>query len=345
MKFKSLKRILIGGFAVAATFGMASCSGEEALNTDFINETNEKLAYSTTTALTMLDEEVVTPDSTDEVTTPENSSETEAPVEEEVPSQGETVDEEAPSQGEITEGETPSQDETTEVLPEIIDQADLIINNNAEFSFISIESDREGYLNLNIISFKDHEGNVHAFKLYYNDVTEKVEEDDDEIETKLSYTGLVVYNDNEYTFEFSSETEVEEDETEIETKLVIFTGENSYISIKNESENEKNEIEEEFSYKVVEDGKTILSYSVSNEFEDGKTKVKVKLNGETYKIVEKIKDGKKGIMLEVGKHGSFYERTKGSDGKYKFHFNGKFELNDTDIQNIKDFISNKKNEE
>lgn len=334
MKFKSLKRILIGGFAIAATFGMASCSGEEALNTDFINETNEKLAYSTTTALTMLDEEVVTPESTDEVTTPENSSEAEAPVEEEAPSQGETVEEEAPSQG-----------ETTEVLPEIIDQADLIINNNAEFSFISIESDRDEYLNLSIISFKDHEGIVHTFKLYYNDVTEEVEEDDDEIETKLSYTGLVVYNDNEYTFEFSSETEVEEDETEIETKLVIFTGENSYISIKNESENEENETEEKFSYKVVEDGKTILSYSVSNEFEDGKTKVKVKLNGETYKIVEKIKDGKKGIMLEVGKHGSFYERTKGSDGKYKFHFNGKYELNDTDIQNIKDFISNKKNEE
>ena len=46
MKFKSLKRILIGGFAVAATFGMASCSGEEALNTDFINETNDELKAS-----------------------------------------------------------------------------------------------------------------------------------------------------------------------------------------------------------------------------------------------------------------------------------------------------------
>ncbi|MGM9971080.1 MAG: hypothetical protein ACI35W_01565 [Anaeroplasmataceae bacterium] len=282
MKTKNLKGILLGGFAFSAIFTLAACSNSEAGASQFILASNEKLAYSTTTAISMLDsDELMAATSIEE----------------------ETVD--------------TTTDNSTEYLPEIIEQADLIITNDANFSFVSIESDREDYLNLNIISFNDYEGATHTFKLYYNDVTEKVDTDDDEVETKISYTGLVVYNEMEYSFKFESKTEVEEDESEVKTKLVIYTGENSYISIKNECETEEDEIEEKFTYKVVENNETVVSYSISTEIENGETKVKVKINGETIKLEETIKDDKHYISFKDGKYEAFFERVKDENGKHK----------------------------
>ena len=289
MKTKYLKGFILGGFLFTALFSLAACNSNES-KSGFETSSNECLAYSTATALTMIDTEEASAEESELPADTTTGSENETPVESD-----------------------------TDYLPEIIEQADLIITNDSNFSFISIESDRDDYQNLNIVSFNDYENTTHTFKLYYNEVDENVETSSDEVETKISYSGIVVYNDLEYTFTFESKTEEEEDELEVKIKLVIYTDENSYISIKNESETEEDEVEEKFTYKVVEDGKEVISYSISTETEGSKTKVKVKINGETIEIEEKIKDNKHVLKIKDNKYEAFFERGQDKFGNDKHH--------------------------
>ena len=84
------------------------------------------------------------------------------------------------------------------------DNLNIQIQSLMEKINLLIESDRDDYLNHSIISFNDYEGTTHTFKLYYNDVLETVDTDD-EVETKVNYSGLLIYNELEYTFDFESD--------------------------------------------------------------------------------------------------------------------------------------------
>ena len=305
---KKIKRLFIGVFTLIAIFILGSCSSSEAQETKFVAATNRKLAYSATTALSIIntEEDLL-------VTNEEESS-----VVEETPTPTTEVTE-APTEETPQVPTEPTENPTADYLPDIIEQADLILANDANFSFISIESDKEDYLNLNIISFNNFDGTTQTFKLYYNDVTEKVETEEDEVETEVSYFGIVVYNGLEYTFDFESKSEIEDDESEVKTKLIIHTGENSYISIINECEIEEDEKEEKFTYKVVENDEVIVSYSISNETEDDQTKIKVRINDLTIKIEEIVKDDKHYISIKDDKCEALFERYEDENGHHKYH--------------------------
>lgn len=310
---KTIKKLLLGIFTLFAVSTLVSCSLSETEEIKFVYASNKKLAYSATTALSILDTEENI-----------NSSEEIPEVVEESPNSTTEGTEMPSTLPEITEPTTfeatqENGDIKAEYLPDIIEQADLILSNDANFSFISIESDRDDYLNHSIISFNDYEGTTHTFKLYYNDVLETVDTDDDEEETKVNYSGLLIYNELEYTFDFESETEAEEDEIEVKTKLVIYTGDDSYISIKNECEKENDEIEEKFTYKVVENNEVVVYYSISNETENDKTKVKVIINGETIKLKKVLKGDKHYISMDDGKFEALFEGYKDENGNHKHH--------------------------
>lgn len=281
---KTIKWLLLGIFTLFAVITLVSYSLSEAEEIKFVNASNKKLAYSATTALSILDTEknIYSNEEIPEVVEESPNSATERT---EIPSTLPEIIE--PITVEATQENV---DTNADYLPDIIEQADLILSNDANFGFISIESDRDDYLNHSIISFNDYEGTTHTFNLYYNDVLETVDTDDDEVERKVNYSGLLIYNELEYTFDFESETEAEDDEREVKTKLVIYTGDDFYISIKNECETEND-----------------------------KTKVKVIINGETIKLKKVLKGDKHYISMDDGKFESLFEGYKDENGNHKHH--------------------------
>lgn len=276
---KNLGKILFANIVLLGGLGaLTSCNSS---SKSFVQRANDELAFVSTTALTMLDSNTQTVKAAKRL---------------------------ASTKEELTDDN----------FIDIIETADLIINNGTGFKVEEASSDKDEYVNLNVVSFKDYAGNDYSYKLYYNDVNSETTVEDDEEEIKVSYEGIALIDDVEYDFDFESKTENEIDETELETKLIISNGDSSKITIKSESENEEDEVEQSFSYKKEENGKTVLSYSLSLEIEENKQKVKIKYNGEKIKIDESMKDGKNVIRVTFSNVTRYYERSLNEDGTYTY---------------------------
>lgn len=173
----------------------------------------------------------------------------------------------------------------TTKVDELLPQIELLLQNGSGFETKSVESDMEEYSFKEIISFNVSLTEVDSYSLYYNTYEEKIEEDDeDEIETKITYQGIAKTTDAVYNFDAILETEQDGNESENEMEFKLKTAENSYIKVKQEIELEGNEKEEEYQYKIVEDGKTTYEYKLSIELEDKETEIKLVLNNIVYKV-------------------------------------------------------------
>ncbi|MGN0807154.1 MAG: hypothetical protein ACI4MN_01730 [Candidatus Coproplasma sp.] len=230
----------------------------------------------------------------------EGTTETPAEGEEtttETPAEGEEGTTETPAEGEEGTTETPAEGEegTTETpeIPvepeqpagELTDEQLATVNGymglvenllaNGGLSYISLESDREGYETKQVISFSDLEGNVITYVMYYNSTLDYIETDFDhekeETESKYIIEGIMIIDGVEYALEGYSELEVSGEESESETYFKVTLADGSYIIMEQETEADETELV----YKVVTDKKVVEKIKFEYETENGETEIKM----------------------------------------------------------------------
>lgn len=181
----------------------------------------------------------------------------------------------------------------------LVDKANILVEN--KLTITVSESDREGYVEKQTLSYGDNE--------YYLYVTSKIkdsdddDDDEDEVEEETKYTGILVDKDKEYSFVAEEEYEAEDDEVESEFKMNVTIDDYTTVIIEQENEIEGNESETSFSCKYKTNGKTTTAYSVKTEVEDNESKIKIVENGSTYKLKYYTKNNNE--YLKVKKEGSY----------------------------------------
>lgn len=173
------------------------------------------------------------------------------------------------------------------------------------FAMIAQTSDRAEYTEKMIVSCRDISGNQVSYIMYYNQLLTESEEDEGEIEETYSIEGVMIVDGAEYAIRGERENETEGDESEAETSFRVTLGENSYMLVEQSFEQERDEVEQEFTYKVYENGRLTARSSFKYETgDDGQTEVKMTsfAGGKTdvfYFEKDRV-DGRDVIRLRVG---------------------------------------------
>lgn len=180
----------------------------------------------------------------------------------------------------------------------------------------TLTSDLEGYASLQQITY---DGQV--YKLYIAETSEQKEEE----EFKVRYNGIILANDTQYQYEAVMEVESEKNESEQENTFKIIVDETTYVSIKTEEEIEDNEQETSYQYQVVKNGNVIDSFKAELEVENNETEVKVVTLTQQFKF-------KSVIHNDV-----LYLRVKDGTNQYTLEWvDGTYQLSTVDFNSIED---------
>ncbi len=184
-------------------------------------------------------------------------------------------------------------EEDTNKIKEILPTVDLLLDNKKTFSStleeVNLEIEGNIYQYKETISFLNTKLEEDSYFLYYNIVSTKEENKENEIKEKTYIEGLA-FKDSENYYKFFSKTKIEEEnednEKEVEQKRIfhISVNETSFIEIKEEYEIEGNEVEQELKYSVVENDIETLSYSIEIENENNEEEIEVKYDGIKYEV-------------------------------------------------------------
>ena len=253
-----------------------------------------------------------------------------APVEE-TPDTSETPDVSVPETPETPEkpGEQPSDSPETAELDRYMALVESLLSDGG-FDFSSQTSDREGYAEKTVISYKDMSGAAHDYVMYFNQILTKSETDESDGETEENYSikGVMVIDGADYEIRGERKNESEEGESETETEFVVILGENRYIRVEQSVETEDGESEQEYCYSVYENGKLVERSEFSYETEENETELKMTSfkDGKTQVLYfeREIEKGEEVIEIHVGdgKHGKGYivhiEKDENGDNRYSF---------------------------
>lgn len=256
-----------------------------------------------------------------------------APVEE-TPDTSETPDVSVPETPETPEtpekpGEQPSVSPETAELDRYMALVESLLSDGG-FDFSSQTSDREGYAEKTVISYKDMSGDAHDYVMYFNQTLTKSETDESDGETEENYSikGVMVIDGADYEIRGERKNESEEGESETETEFVVILGENRYIRVEQSVETEDGESEQEYCYSVYENGKLVERSEFSYETEENETELKMTSfkDGKTQVLYfeREIEKGEEVIEIHVGdgKHGKGYivhiEKDENGDNRYSF---------------------------
>lgn len=256
-----------------------------------------------------------------------------APVEE-TPDTSETPDVSVPETPETPEtpekpGEQPSGSPETAELDRYMALVESLLSDGG-FDFSSQTSDREGYAEKTVISYKDMSGDAHDYVMYFNQTLTKSETDESDGETEENYSikGVMVIDGADYEIRGERKNESEEGESETETEFVVILGENRYIRVEQSVETEDGESEQEYCYSVYENGKLVERSEFSYETEENETELKMTSfkDGKTQVLYfeREIEKGEEVIEIHVGdgKHGKGYivhiEKDENGDNRYSF---------------------------
>lgn len=256
-----------------------------------------------------------------------------APVEE-TPDTSETPDVSVPETPEPPEtpekpGEQPSDSPETAELDRYMALVESLLSDGG-FDFSSQTSDREGYAEKTVISYKDMSGDAHDYVMYFNQTLTKSETDESDGETEENYSikGVMVIDGADYEIRGERKNESEEGESETETEFVVILGENRYIRVEQSVEAEDGESEQEYCYSVYENGKLVERSEFSYETEENETELKMTSfkDGKTQVLYfeREIENGEEVIEIHVGdgKHGKGYivhiEKDENGDNRYSF---------------------------
>ena len=256
-----------------------------------------------------------------------------APVEE-TPDTSEPPDVSVPETPETSDtpekpGEQPSGSPETAELDRYMALVESLLSDGG-FDFSSQTSDREGYAEKTVISYKDMSGDAHDYVMYFNQTLTKSETDESDGETEENYSikGVMVIDGADYEIRGERKNEFEEGESETETEFVVILGENRYIRVEQSVETEDGESEQEYCYSVYENGKLVERSEFSYETEENETELKMTSfkDGKTQVLYfeREIEKGEEVIEIHVGdgKHGKGYivhiEKDENGDNRYSF---------------------------
>lgn len=226
-------------------------------------------------------------------------------------------------------GEQPSDSPETAELDRYMALVESLLSDGG-FDFSSQTSDREGYAEKTVISYKDMSGAAHDYVMYFNQILTKSETDESDGETEENYSikGVMVIDGADYEIRGERKNESEEGESETETEFVVILGENRYIRVEQSVETEDGESEQEYCYSVYENGKLVERSEFSYETEENETELKMTSfkDGKTQVLYfeREIENGEEVIEIHVGdgKHGKGYivhiEKDENGDNRYSF---------------------------
>ena len=253
-----------------------------------------------------------------------------APVEE-TPDIPESPDVSVPETPETPEkpSEQPSDSAETAELERYMALVESLLSDGG-FDFSSQTSDREGYAEKTVISYKDMRGDAHDYVMYFNQILTKSETDESDGETEENYSikGVMVIDGADYEISGERKKESEEGESETETEFVVNLGENRYIRVEQSVETEEGESEQEYCYSVYENGKLVERSAFSYETEENETELKMTSfkDGKTQVLYfeRESEEGEEVIEIHVGdgKHGKGYivriEKDENGVNRYSF---------------------------
>ncbi len=156
-----------------------------------------------------------------------------------------------------------------EIINKYIDIFDNVVGNNTFVSTKEHIDDVESEYNYKITTtITNLDGKQQTFEMYFTetklDNTLVTDDDDDEIESKLS--GKMIYEGAEY--EIQGKKTIEEDEIEIE--FFAYIDQENYIKIEQETENN----EQEFEYTIHKNG---LKETMSLEIEEERNEIEIEM--------------------------------------------------------------------
>ena len=253
-----------------------------------------------------------------------------APVEE-TPDIPESPDVSVPETPETPEkpSEQPSGSPETAELERYMALVESLLSDGG-FDFSSQTSDREGYAEKTVISYKDMKGDAHDYVMYFNQILTKLETDESDGETEENYSikGVMVIDGADYEISGERKKESEEGESETETEFVVNLGENRYIRVEQSVETEEGESEQEYCYSVYENGKLVERSAFSYETEENETELKMTSfkDGKTQVLYFERESEKGEEVIEIhvgdGKHGKGYivriEKDENGVNRYSF---------------------------
>lgn len=164
-------------------------------------------------------------------------------------------------QGEsLTQEQTATIDRYLQIVDHMMTDSGIVVNESA--------SDREGYAKKLEISSIDLYGNTQNFVIYFNERQGAVDwDDDDKDEVKTVLEGIMISGEREYTV--IGERETERDEAELEFRAYL--DRQNYVEIERKTENG----EEEFGYKIVENGRVVEEFELGIEQKAGTVEVEI----------------------------------------------------------------------
>lgn len=178
---------------------------------------------------------------------------------------------------------------------------------DGNFDIKSQTSDRDGFEEKMIVSYKDLSGNTLNYIMYYNQVLTDSETDDEdgEVEEKFSIDGVMVIDEKDYVVHGERKIETEQGESENETEFVVTLDNNRTLRVKQSLEIEDDETEQKYSYSLY-DGETLVERSTfSYESEQGETELKMSTfkDGKTQVVYfeKELKGDKEVIEIHIGK--------------------------------------------
>lgn len=253
-----------------------------------------------------------------------------APVEE-TPDIPESPDVSVPETPETPEkpSEQPSDSAETAELERYMALVESLLSDGG-FDFSSQTSDREGYAEKTVISYKDMRGDAHDYVMYFNQILTKSETDESDGETEENYSikGVMVIDGADYEISGERKRESEEGESETETEFVVNLGENRYIRVEQSVETEEGESEQEYCYSFYENGKLVERSAFSYETEENETELKMTSfkDGKTQVLYFERESEKGEEVIEIhvgdGKHGKGYivriEKDENGVNRYSF---------------------------
>lgn len=172
-----------------------------------------------------------------------------------------------------------------------------LLSENGGMHSETLTSDKAEYSEYIRITTKDLQGNEEVYNLYFNqELIEDHDDDDDdnEIEEEYKITGICISGEVTYQLEGKIEKEQDKEEVENESYFKIIQDKDNYIIVKEEFEQEKNESEHKFKYEIVINGKKVETVSFELEEENGKLSIEVKESKNGSKTSYKFKEYKEG---------------------------------------------------
>ena len=202
----------------------------------------------------------------------------------------------------------PISDEEKQEIVDLLPTLDLLMMEDQAFTSTIEETNEtlngKTYQYKEVISYKNNSMVDSKITLHFN-ILDSFHFDDDYMQ-KLDGVAILDNDPNFYSFSSLTKREFDDGEIEEERHFRIQTGENSYILVEEETENEWKEQESEFEYTIVENRRVVDNYKISIENEWNKKEVSYEVNEKEYEMKVVERNGEKLYLVE-------YENEEGRD--------------------------------